>query len=479
MTTSSDRPRRLSACPALALVTVVLLGIQGRADLVTLADGRTFEGQVLQESAATVRIDTMVEGTRVVLSFPRVNVKSVEAKAIPERFFERAPAEARVSDSRRVKDPGSLFLEVPIIGDLGRQVFARALSPVLAYAKRWAIPHIVFVIDSRGGSRDEMREIYLLLKEYSGDLRYHAIVKKCQAEAMAVVFWCMPVLIIPGGVVGGGPGPQPALDDEEGTLQGIMWSQVAEMVVSDTKVTGHMASVVRALVDPGHELAAWKDEDGNIAIDSAPPPGVAIDRIIFQIGDGEILVIDRKTALELGMPDFQGGAADLGKILKIPGWAPESEYGIATMRRVGAEMERKIKAREAEYERKVKQVATRRQSVQEFIRTSLGQAASWDPQKATYSTYSEAYNMGAGWWGGWTSNRWTPESQKKWKSRTDATMYYLREAVKGLKSMKKIEAEAASVGLEPFYQPGQIDLLVRDLDVRYQALAKNRDKAQE
>ena len=120
MTTSFRGPRRLSACPSLAVAAIILLGIRGRADVVTLTDGRTFNGQVLEESAATVRIDTKVEGTRVILGFPRVDVRSVEAKPIPARFFERAPAEARVSDPRRVKDPGSLDAQLARVDEARR-----------------------------------------------------------------------------------------------------------------------------------------------------------------------------------------------------------------------------------------------------------------------------------------------------------------------------------------------------------------------
>ena len=58
-------------------------------------------------------------------------------------------------------------------------------------------------------------------------------------------------------------------------------------------------------------------------------------------------------------------------------------------------------------------------------------------------------------------------------------MSYLLEAVKGLRAMKKLDPEAVKLGLDPLYQPGEIDRILMDMQARYTYLQKNREKTQE
>ncbi len=126
------RPYRtlLSFWIALALFAPTVV-----ADVVVLSDGRRYEGKVQQEDPETVTIQTKVEGIRVTLGFPRVDVASVEESPLPEGFFAPAPAAPRVSDPKKLKKGAVLYLEIPIIGTFGKQVVAAGLSGVLAYAK--------------------------------------------------------------------------------------------------------------------------------------------------------------------------------------------------------------------------------------------------------------------------------------------------------------------------------------------------------
>lgn len=466
---------------------------QALADVVLMNDGRRYEGTILSKTDEIVSIDAKVEGVRVKLGLRRLDIKSIDEKPVPANFYDKPAAEQRVSDPKSFKPGQTLYLEVPIIGVIGKQVFADAVSAALAYAKRHGIGHLVFHIDSEGGSIDEAREIYSALKEYRESIKYHAIVGKCRGEALAVAVWCRPNLILPGGKFEGLPykvedsasgkiegssakteGPTSGKESEE---EEILRSQMAQRIVADTGASGPIASLIRALVNPGEELAAWKDDEGKIAFDAKPPAGIPRERLIFSVARGEVLSLTREQGLALGMPDFKGGAADLGKLLKLPDWAAESNYGTRTMTRVAAEKERKAAAKEAAHELKLKQVVTRRDAVEKFIQESLRQAAEWDPEKGSYSNYEEKYDWGWGWKGGWTSNKWTPESQRQWTSRTDACRFYLRETAKGLKSMKRLDAEAVKAGLDPLYKPGEIDTMIRDLDVRYRNLGQSRKKS--
>ncbi len=122
---------------------------------------------------------------------------------------------------------------------------------------------------------------------------------------------------------------------------------------------------------------------------------------------------------------------------------------------------------------------SRRESSERYIEHNMKEAAGWDPTKASYETYSHRWHWGWGWTQTRESKQLTDESQKKWRTRTDACMYYLSRVAKGLNTVKRLDAEAVKLGLEPTYKPGEIDLLLKDIKVRFASLRAHRNKKTE
>ncbi len=348
------------------------------ADIVTLKDGRRYEGKVLEKDDRSVRVDTVAAGLRVELTLPRSDVERVEEAPLPAGFFDPPPAAARAPGATKPAGAPGLYLEVPVIGALGTQFSSEALQPVLAYAKRHGVRHNVFTIDSEGGDLDEAREVYRLLRDYKDSIRFHAIVKRCRGEALAVALWCRPVLVLPGGSIGG-LAPRAGASAEEAEEEAILRSRMAERVVADTGASGNLAALIRALLDPQVKLAAWKDEAGALALDEDAPAAVPKERVIFRIGAGEVLSLSREQCLAIGMRDFKGSAADVGPVVKAPVWSAESDFGAKTVARVAAEREKKLQAKQASLDAKVKKVVTRRAEVDQHIQHAIREAAGWDP----------------------------------------------------------------------------------------------------
>ena len=459
-----------------------LPGAGARADVVELTDGRRFEGKIISEDGGRVRIDAKIGGVRATLGFDRAEVKNVEKKELPPGFYEPPPAAARVSDAARFRPDQPIYLEIPIMGVFGRDVVADGVRSVLIYAKTHRIPHLVFFIDSAGGDIDEAREIYQLLLENRGRFKYDSIVRKCQGDALAVVVWSDTLRLVPGAVLGGGlenvappakKGKAAAADDDG--EEGILWSRIAYKVVRDTERTGRQAEIVQALLDPGQRFAAWRDPDGTVRTGVEAPAGA---QVIVASGNGLPLQVTYDQAMAMGMPEFKGNAAELGAALKLDGWAAESDYGLKAMREASAEKQRLADQAQASFEAKAKKNISRREETDRFIGDSIKEAQKWDPTKGSYETYSQHWNWGWG-WSGSSAVEWTEESQKKWRTRTDATLFYIQQAAKGLRSMKKLETEAAKLKLDLMFKPGEIDSMLRDLEVRYAALQANRSKTGE
>jgi hypothetical protein len=468
-----------SALLALAAILAAILAAVPAvfADIVELHDGRRFEGNVLSQDGEKVRIDAKVGGIRVSLGFSRAEVKRVIETELPADFFDAPAAEKRVSDPKKFSSGQTLYLEVPIIGVLGQSVFAEGISSALAYAVRHGIQHVVFVIDSAGGDVDETREIYKTLKRFQEPLTFHGIFRKCQGEALAVGVWCDTVHLPPGGRLGGpfGSASAPASKDDAEERE-IVWAQIAFKVVKETGRSGRPAEFVRALIDPSERLAGWKDENGVVQTGIEPPEGTPKERIIFQDGEGQVLELTQEQAVALGMPAFRGGAPELGEALKLKSWTAESDYGLKAMERTAAQRQQRAKAAVAAFEEKVKRNVSRREAASLQIENSLKEAAGWDPTKGSYETYSQYWNWGWGWSGSSSASQWTAESQRRWKTRTDACMFYLQSAGKALVVMKRLDAEAVKLGLEPSFKSGEVDEWLKDIQVKLVALQKHRGR---
>ena len=147
-----------------ALLLVLLAAVSARGNVVELSDGRRFEGKILLLTNERVLIDTKAADVRVKLGFPRKEVASVTEKELEPGFFEAPKTPARASDPKKFSEDATLYLEVPVIGEVGTHIHAARNVPVLQYAKAHGIGHLVFMVDSPGGDANEGVALYRLIQ---------------------------------------------------------------------------------------------------------------------------------------------------------------------------------------------------------------------------------------------------------------------------------------------------------------------------
>jgi hypothetical protein len=469
--------RRMSESSLIAWMLVLvgaLAASAARADVIRMSDGRVFEGSVVSQDDEWVSIDTVIDGTRATISLAKSAVKDVDVKSLPAGFFESPPAEPRVSDPKKFKPGTTLYLEVPVVGPIGKTLHADAIGAILTYASRNKIGHIVFTIDSTGGDFDEAVAIYRTLKSRKGATKLHAIISRCAGAALVVPVWCDTLRLLPGGTLGG-TGAGARLGDD---VDDVMAAQIAVKVVADTKRVGVAAEICRALFDPACAFVVWKNAEGAAEVGPEAPAGVPADKVLLKVREGELLQVTRDQAVAFGMPAFSGGAAELGAALKLSGWTAESDYGQKTIARIAVDKAKKSESAEAAKLAKVKKNVVAREETKEFVQRNLDQAKAWSPTKGEYATIQNYWASGWGWGEGYTSNQLTKESQKQWRTRTDACMYYLKQAGKGLLTLKRLDKEAADLGLEPTFKGGEIDATLKDLEVWINALGAHRNKTE-
>ncbi len=459
---------------------VVAVGLSGLAvtadaDVVEMLDGRVFEGEIVAQDDNTVSIDTQITPSiRTTLHLRRLEVRLIEQRPLPDGYFDPPPAAPRVSDPTAFSGSHTLYLEVPIEGRFGTDIFADGLADILRYARRYRIEHIVFVVDSGGGEFEEIEAVYAELRRHRRVFKYHALVRSCIDAALAVPVWCDTIHLLPGATIGGlssvsGRDSANAAEDE------LVRAQIAREVVREAGLRGDVGAIVRAMIDPFQSLAAWRDEQGEIVVDVAPPEGVADDAMIFQVGPGRLLALSYDQGVALGMKVFDGPVADLGAALEIDEWTPESEYGVQTMTRTANRKAMEAAEASLHFADVVEENLRRRAILERNLEENVRQVAEWDPTKGSYDFYSRRY--GWGWYRRTSRTRMTQDSRMRWQRRTDLTMGYLKQAAQAVTGLERLDREGLELGLEPMFTDQDLAWIKNDLQGKYDQVAADRNRS--
>jgi hypothetical protein len=479
-------------------IALAMLSFPAVADTVRLKDGRVFKGDIIQEdSEAGVRIDTMVSGIRAQIHFEADEIQMVTREEIPPTFFGKPQASERRSDPGSFAPDATLYLEVPLVGRFGREITADGINDVLRYAERHRVQHIVFVIDSPGGELDETARIYDAMGEYDDTLVYHALVRNCRGNAMAVAVRCDTFFMEPGAVIGGADATNIG---DDGEVSDILLAQIAYELGTQAERRFRAGRMVRAMVDPAESYVAWLDEDGTIIESSEVPEGVEADAVIIQAAQGDLLRIDEPAARALDVPIHTGGVTALGSKLGFDAWQRESDYGRHATRLATRSDDCSL---QEEYELKVRDNIANRESVKRYIDQNFAAAAETDPSKGNYQEYST--RLGWGWGGGsytrYNGNRsgnrsgsrygndggerrrsqrqpneFTSESLRTWRNRCDLAAKYLGNALQGVEAMVELETEARELGLEPIMEMGDLVWMADDAKAKISFLKSERNR---
>jgi ATP-dependent protease ClpP protease subunit len=456
-------------------LAVAVLTTSAAGDVIVLKDGRRLEGEIVADHGTRVTIDTMVsERIRAELSFSRDEIDSMERKPVPQGFFEPPPPPPRASEPAPTKPDEALYLEVPIDGVFGEEVFAAGIEKALRYARRYRVEHVVFRINSAGGDLDEAADIWKVLRKYDRQISYHALVQKCLGDALAIAIWCDDLFMLPGATIGGS---NVSMSGEGAEQEAVLRKQLAVNLAIEAERQGHSPDIVRAMFDPAEKIAAWRDDDGVVEWGPEPPADLEPDGVIFAVGDDQLLVLEHDVIVTLGGNSVDGSAADIGPLLGFTEWSEESGYGRQAMAETVAKKEKEKLDDQARYAERVRETIERRDLAERALEHNLKGAAKWDPSKGQYSTYGSRWGWGWGWRRSYrVSTLMTQDSEHEWRMRTDTAMRYLYDAAQAVRVLSELDQVAAEVGLEPKFEPGELRLIADDIQTKYDQLATTRGR---
>jgi hypothetical protein len=464
MTRSADSLKTLFLVAAL---TVSTLATPAFADQVDLSDGRSFQGKVLTDNDQIVRIDAMVIGIRTKISFPRSEVAKVTTAPLPADFFNAVPDQQPV----QVVTGQNLYLDIPVNGIIGKDIYADGILRALNYAKSHGCKAVVFEINSTGGSVEEANKILEVLRSAQGDLQYFALVQNAVGEALPIALNAQRLFVYPNAKLGGTSEDFKSFaDGSTPELQSILRTQLANQAGASADSNYRYPRLVKAMIDPAEADAAWIDDQGAIEVGLTLPAGVPKNRVIFQSSgkdDKRVLTLSHDQLKELGVETYNGTSDQLGAKLAAKGWKRESDYGAVAMSTTAKYLNAQTADDAKRHKQLIKNNIDRRNQLNAYIKHNLQQAASWDPNKGSYQNYA----------GGWYSSPlMTNDSRANWKVRTDNASNYILQAQSAILQMKQLDAEAKRLGLDPTYPDGQLDQMAQDLAVKQDYLAGFRNK---
>ncbi len=440
-----------SICWLLVFSLFALSATPAQADIIKLADGRTFEGELIENADGSLMIKTKISSITATLRVTKPEIEQVIKKSLPADFFTSKKKEKAVRN-KNIKLEGNPYLEIPIVGTIGKEVQVKGVEQSLAYAVEKGIEHILFTVDCSAGEFGDSRNLYLLLEEYSEALTFHALVTEARGPGMIVPIWCSSIHTFPDAFLGGGEKTMEGVDEEG---EPIDRAATAARIAAKAQERGFPGLVVAAMIMEEETVAVWRDSADKINISFALPEGIERDRVIVQDGPGTRLVLTHAQAIAIGIAKpTKGTREEIGQLLHAAGWAPESDYGQRAMKRAhkkfaneASRAEQKTVRLQRDIDRNIEQ----HREVTGFILACLHDYAQYDPAKGKYATHKVASGWG-GWYGEYSyaqrdTNLYTDDSLREWRMRTDRSIYALKHLRKGIRKLKSLDRKAEKLNI--------------------------------
>lgn len=461
-----------------ALATAVLAP-SARADVVTLHDGRSYEGEVLSETTSEVVIKAKIGAIVTELRFRRSEVKSIERRELPDGFFEdddrrdrererereREEAEREAErrergrgrderDRRDAAGPGGRYVVIPLEGVFGEEIQPEGVALALRQAERRRAEHIVFTLDSPGGMVAAAEEIAGLLADRDNDFTFHTVIDDAISASIWVVFNSDHVWMRPGSSVGGAVAYSVDRSTGDAQVDAKMNSILASNVASAAEKNGHSPHVARAMILMDAELYAAADADGP-TLHAERPRGADADAIEEIDGPDTVLTLSARAAADLGVARALDADEPIAAVLGPGDW--EEVRGLG---------ERCMTVARRKWEKTQDKVSMSEEDIRDAISKYLladAYAQTKDPNNQSYT-----YDM--------TNNMLTPASRRKWQQATDEAIVAWREARKYLRRIERVADRLDELRGEDAFTQQDLRHAIRSVEQHIRELVENRDR---
>ena len=431
----------------------VVGGAAASADVLVLKDGRSLEGEVVEETGSSVVFRHKVANVATVETFPRFRIAALERRALPEGFFDDRKAAPKPEDEPETDAPGGGeepaalavdavgYAVVPIEGTVGEEISAHALKRVLEAVEKRRVTHVVFVVDSPGGYVYEATQLLDVLKAHDEGLTYHTFIRGGAISAASVfAAGADHIYVSPDATLGG------ALAYSTGAGTGAMEVDAkfnsiwASALAARAESKGHSGEAFRAMAEQAAEL--WITSEGAFSA-TRPTSGEQID------GRTTILTLRSSQMQRAGMARPIAGPAEIGPLHGLEGWAEVP----------------RIADRIVQAEARTRQRLTdRHAALHRDLELAMEAAVKADPASGRYYVNRD-------------TGRFTSGSMAQWQQACDGAQGRWNDVRKVLVALSELDKDAAKVGaLHLVTDPDEGNRLYRLVDERMDWIAKNRGR---
>ncbi len=331
-------------------------------DTVKMRDGRVHEGTVVEETSATVVIETTIAGITTKLTLRRRDIRSIEIDPVTDDAggddpgaADDSPSEEDLRERLRSRRTGASrdrtprnqtaeptpgrYMVVPASGVIGVDVTAPGIAGALDEAEKLGATHVVFLIDSPGGYVYEALAIRRLLLDNRDRFTLHALVtREAISAATVLAAGSSTISMAPSATIGGATSYSVKADTGSSEVDAKMNSIWAAEMASIASTSGHDEAPFRAMIEQERELYVLRESSDGVRLSSSPPTGND-SREWERVDDSlTILTMTANQVRDYGIGRVvDGGAQGLGEALGLDAWHAADGDGAREMEKAAKE----------------------------------------------------------------------------------------------------------------------------------------------
>ncbi len=240
------------------------------------------------------------------------------------------------------------YVEIPIKGAFGEEVFAPGVYRALNEAKSRRIKHAVFVVDSPGGVVADAMAIQKVMDQFEGDFTYHCVIVRGISASMAVVSGCRNVFMPEGSATGAAVSFSTNVDTGSAEVDAKMNAAWASQLAARADMHGQPGVMYRAMVEKPAEVWWGKNAAGKQVL-AANNNGLEDAEQVDSADSVLALTVTQAVKYGFARPIKSPDGSGVGALIGVADWVPATDLGAKAMKAGATE----VNAKKGEIQRTV------------------------------------------------------------------------------------------------------------------------------
>ena len=294
-------------------------------DILVRSDGTPLDGKIISQTAAQIVFQPDGSDVSATQKLERTSIQTIvktdehgaaikPPDAHPVALRWQIPPEPAAPPVQRLPLGARTYYVIPLHGEVGDTVLARALEKSLADAVLRKPTVVVLDINSPGGLVEESQQISKIIHHYNKLLRIVALTDQDLSAAAIFSLSIKEIYVKSSSTIGAATAYQPDNLTLPPKIEEKMQSAWRATARNSAEEGGHEPLLAEAMIDNDMELHL-ETSNGKPVVKEGPG-----DKTLCK--KGKILTLSSHEAVECGLAAGEADdVAELGTALKMPGWS--------------------------------------------------------------------------------------------------------------------------------------------------------------